>query len=134
MSVLVFIDGDDDLSLGAVTLGRRLGTAKIVRFDGPYAPAAWARDLAARDWKTLVGSGSDRGNEVLAHVAAQLDLPFAANVTDIRGDQITRQRWGGSLLEEARVHADRKLYTAAPFTFVAPRGSVGDRGRDAGAR
>ncbi len=124
MSVLVFIEGDDDLSLQAVTLGRRLGTAKIVRFDGPYAPAAWARELAVRDWETLVGAGSDRGNEVLAHVAAQLDLPFAANVTDVRGDQITRQRWGGSLLEDARTHADRKLYTAAPFTFDPPEGAL----------
>jgi electron transfer flavoprotein alpha subunit len=124
VSVLVFIEDEDDLSLQAVTLGRQLGTASVVRFDGPYAPAAWARELATRDWDVLVGAGSDRGNEVLAHVAAQLDLPFAANVTDVRGDEITRQRWGGSLLEEARVHADRKLYTAAPFTFAASEGAL----------
>jgi electron transfer flavoprotein alpha subunit len=123
VSVLVFVEGDDDLSLQAVTLAEQLGTPKVVRFDGPYAPAAWARELAAREWDILVGAGSDRGNEVLAHVAAQLDLPFAANVTDVRGDEITRQRWGGSLLEEARVHADRKLYTAAPFTFAASEGA-----------
>ena len=54
---------------------------------------------------------------MLAHVAAQLDLPFAANVTDVRGDEVTRIRWGGTLLEEARVHSDRKLLTAAPFAF-----------------
>ena len=63
--------------------------------------------------------GSDRGNEVLAHVAARLDLPFAANVTEVRGDEVTRQRWGGTLLEEARVHSERKLFTAAPFAFEA---------------
>ena len=28
-------------------------------------------------------------------------------------------RWGGTLLEEARVHSDRKLFTAAPFAFAA---------------
>ncbi len=61
---------------------------------------------------------------MLAHVAAQLDLPFAANVIDVRGDQITRQRWGGSLLEEARIHADRKLYTAAPFAFAPADGAL----------
>jgi electron transfer flavoprotein alpha subunit len=118
MSVLVFVEGDDELSRQAVTLGRQLGAANVVGFDGPYAPAAWARELVARDWDTLVGAGSDRGNEVLAHVAAQLDLPFAANVTDVQGSEVTRQRWGGSLLEEARLHSDRKLYTAAPFTFA----------------
>jgi electron transfer flavoprotein alpha subunit len=119
VSVLVLIDGDDDLSLQAVTLAEQLGTPNVVRFDGPYAPSAWARELAAREWDVLVGAGSDRGNEVLAHVAAQLDQPFAANVTEVGEDQITRQRWGGSLLEEARIHADRKLYTAAPFGFAA---------------
>ena len=55
-----------------------------------------------RQATTIVGPGSDRGNEVLAHVAAQLDLPFAANVTEVRGDEVTRQRWGGTLLEEAQ--------------------------------
>ena len=67
----------------------------------------------------IVGPGSDRGNEVLAHVAAQLDLPFAANVTDVDGDELTRIRWGGTLLEEAQLHADRRLLTAAPFAFAA---------------
>ena len=57
----------------------------------------------------IVGPGSDRGNEVLAHVSAQLDLPFAANVSEVRGDELTRIRWGGTLLEEARIHADRRL-------------------------
>ncbi len=32
---------------------------------------------------------------------------------------MTRIRWGGTLLEEARLHADRKLLTAAPFAFAA---------------
>jgi electron transfer flavoprotein alpha subunit len=32
---------------------------------------------------------------------------------------VTRIRWGGTLLEEARIHADRKLLTAAPFAFAA---------------
>ena len=73
-----------------------------------------ARELAT----TLVGPGSDRGNEVLAHVAAQLDLPFAANVTDVRGDEVTRQRWGGTLLEEARSTLSASSTTAAPFAFA----------------
>jgi electron transfer flavoprotein alpha subunit len=42
---------------------------------------------------------------------------MAANVTDVRGDEVTRQRWGGTLLEEARVHSELKLLSAAPFAF-----------------
>ena len=118
MNVLVFVEGDE-LSQQAVTLAQSLGDARAVQFAGPYAPAAWAKELAGRDWDVLVGPGSDRGNEVVAHVAAQLDLPFAANVTEVRGDEVTRIRWGGTLLEDARIHSERKLLTAAPFAFAA---------------
>jgi electron transfer flavoprotein alpha subunit len=124
MSVVVLHDGDDELTAQAVTLAEGLGAPEVVRFDGPYAPAAWARELAAGDWDVLVAAGSDRGNEVLAHVAAQLDLPFAAGVTEVRGDELTRQRWGGSLLEEARLGAERKLFTTAPFALPASASQV----------
>jgi electron transfer flavoprotein alpha subunit len=120
MTIVVLIEPDDELSLQAVTLASSLGEVRAVGVEGPYAPAAWAQALVeTAAGATIVGPGSDRGNEVLAHVAAQLDLPFAANVTDVRGDEVTRARWGGTLLEEARVHAGQKLYTAAPFAFAA---------------
>jgi electron transfer flavoprotein alpha subunit len=114
------MEPNDELSLQAVTLAQSLGEARAVEIEGPYAPSAWADALIeAAGADDIVGPGSDRGNEVLAHVAARLDLPFAANVTEVRGDEVTRQRWGGSLLEEARIHADRRLLTAAPFAFAA---------------
>jgi electron transfer flavoprotein alpha subunit len=121
VTVVVFVEPDDELSLQAVTLAESLGgDVRAVRIDGPYAPSAWAAALIeAAGEDDVVGPGSDRGNEVLAHVAARLDLPLAANVTEVRGDQVTRQRWGGTLLEEARIHADRRLLTAAPFAFAA---------------
>ena len=118
---LVFIENhDDELSRQAVTLAQSLGgEVRAVTVDGPYAPSAWAAAIveAARG-DDIVGPGSDRGNEVLAHVAAQLDLPFAANVSEVRGDELTRIRWGGTLLEEAKLHADRRVLTAAPFAFA----------------
>jgi len=121
MSVLVFMESaDDELSRQALTLAQSLGDVRAVTVDGPYAPAAWAAAIVeAAGGDDIVGPGSDRGNEVLAHVAAQLDLPFAANVSEVRGDELTRIRWGGTLLEEARLHADRRLLTAAQFAFVA---------------
>jgi electron transfer flavoprotein alpha subunit len=117
---LVFLESaDDELSRQALALGESLGQARTVTVDGPYAPAAWAAAIVeAAQGDDIVGPGSDRGNEVLAHAAAQLDLPLAANVTDVRGDELTRIRWGGTLLEEARLHSDRRLLTAAPFAFA----------------
>ena len=50
-----------------------------------YAPMAWARcitDVAESiNPSAIVAAGTNRGNEVMAHVAARLDLPFAANCT-----------------------------------------------------
>src|SRR5262249_14291104 len=94
--------------------------------EGPYAPAAWAAALvdAADGADPVVAAGSVHGNEVLAHVAAQLGQPFAANVTRIDGDVVTRQRWGGSLLEEARIHGSPLILTVAPHVH-APAEEMG---------
>ena len=121
MTALLVVEPEDELSLQALTLAQRLGDVKAVSVDGPYAPAAWSAALvgAAAGADAIVAPGSDRGNELLAHVAARLDQPFAANVTAIDGDVVTRIRWGGSLLEEARLHGSPKLLTVAPHTQPA---------------
>jgi electron transfer flavoprotein alpha subunit len=91
-----------------------------------YAPEAWAHCVTQLVERlrpnAVVAAGTNRGNEVLAHVGARLDLPFAANVTGILpGEEltVTRVRWGGSLLEEARVHGSLALLTVAPHTVPA---------------
>ncbi len=119
MNVVVFIEPDDELSLQALTLAQTLGDVRAVSIDGPYAPAAWAEALAAQPADVFVAAGSDRGNELLAHVAAMLDQPFAANVTSVDGDVVTRIRWGGSLFEEARLHGSPTILTVAPHTQPA---------------
>jgi electron transfer flavoprotein alpha subunit len=120
MSVLLFTEGDD-LSLQALTLAQTLGDVRAVSVDGPYQPAAWAAAIvtAADGADAIVAAGSDHGNELLAHVAALLDQPFAANVTAVDGDVVTRIRWGGSLVEEARLHGSPKILTVAPHTQPA---------------
>ena len=117
MSVLLFME-TDELSLQALTLAQTLGDVRAVTVDGPHAPAAWAAAIvAASDGaEAIVAAGSDHGNELLAHVAALLDQPFAANVTAVDGDVVTRIRWGGSLVEEARLHGSPKILTVAPHT------------------
>jgi electron transfer flavoprotein alpha subunit len=123
MTVLCFVD-DDELSAQAAGFAQTLGDVRAVTIDGAYQPAAWAKALAAEPADVIVAAGSDRGNELLAHVAAILELPFAANVTAIEGDVVTRQRWGGSLLEEARLHGSPKVMTAA--LHVHPSAELGD--------
>jgi electron transfer flavoprotein alpha subunit len=121
VSVLVFVEPGDELSLQALSLARGLGDVRAVTVEGAYAPAAWAAAIvaAANGTDAIVAAGSDRGNELLAHVAARLDQPFAANVTAIDGDVVTRVRWGGSLLEEARLHGTPRILTVAPHTQPA---------------
>jgi electron transfer flavoprotein alpha subunit len=90
-----------------------------------YSPTAWGEAMAqlvAQETPTaVVAPGSERGNEVLAHLAALTDLPMAANVTDVdpSGDtwNLGRVRWGGSLLEQARLSAPIRLVSAAPHAF-----------------
>jgi electron transfer flavoprotein alpha subunit len=138
----------DELSLQALALARTLGeteallvggadaaaelgahgvtTAHVAEDErlGAYAPAAWARcvlDAIERTGaKAVVAAGTNRGNEVMAHVAARMDLPFAANCTKAANDgTVTRVRWGGSLLEEAKLHASPLLLSVAPHTTQA---------------
>ena len=98
-----------------------------------YAPLAWARALAelattglatAGPASAVVAAGTDHGQEVLAHLGAITGLPMAANcLTAARGDggqwQLTRQRWAGSLTEDAVLDGDLALLTVAT-DVVAP--------------
>ncbi len=147
MSVLVLVEPNDELSLQAITLARSIGgevhgvcvestqtpvdVLHVAEIEGSYAPGAWAAAVVQLVQQlspaAVVAPGSERGDEVLAHIAARLDLPMAANVTEVRGDEVTRQRWGGTLLEDARVHSELKLFSAAPFAFEVCVGSTQSR-------
>ncbi|HDR16562.1 MAG TPA: electron transfer flavoprotein subunit alpha/FixB family protein [Desulfobacteraceae bacterium] len=87
-----------------------------------YAPAAWAsamfQIMEKKQPRIILAAGTDRGNEVMAHLAARADLPMAANCAEIRpGDpfEVIRLRWGSTLLEEAVLHGEPKLVTVAPL-------------------
>jgi electron transfer flavoprotein alpha subunit len=90
---------------------------------GSYAPDAWAAILHQRavslNASAVLAAGTDRGNEVMARLAARTSLPLAANCVGVSPGPpvtLTRQRWGGSLLEEARLQSERPLITVAPHT------------------
>jgi electron transfer flavoprotein alpha subunit len=92
-----------------------------------YGPDAWAETLGQLadelDACAVVGVGTDRGNEVLAFLAAKTDAPFVANciAVDPADDDwtMTRIQWGGSLLEDATLTAGRKLFTFAHHAVAA---------------
>ena len=133
--VLVFAErSDDELFRQALTFARGLGDdVHAVGIDdaGGYSPDGSATALTEvvreRAPSAVVAPGTERGNEVLAHVAAQLDLPMAANCVSVTPGQplaLTRVRWGGSLLEEALLHASPALFTVAPHAVAAEPAAV----------
>jgi electron transfer flavoprotein alpha subunit len=145
-----------EASLRALTLARGLdvgrgGLAAVMFSDAPaaelaaygvtevhvaagidgYAPQAWARTLAGLldGAHAVVAAGTDRGNEVLAHLGAITGLPMAANcVAASRAAggsvEIVRQRWAGLLLEEAVLAAPVALLTTATDAFGAEPADV----------
>ena len=122
--ILCFVEESDELSAQAVGFAQGLGEVRAVTIEGAYQPAAWAKTLAAQEADAIVAAGSDRGNELLAHVGAVLGQPVATNVVYVDGDTVTRVRWGGSLLEEATLHGAPMLLTVAPHT--QPAAEIGE--------
>ena len=132
-----------------------------------YAPLAWSRALAeltaVAGADVVVAAGTDRGNEVMAHLGALTGEPMVANCVSagFRGQstersagsvsasagpargrngqwlggpppgqaravtlQIVRQRWAGSLLEDAVLDASPALLTVA-YDAVVPVPAAG---------
>ena len=152
--VLVELDGGApaDASLRAVSMARSLGAVSAVVFADAapqdtlagygvndvyliepsslegYAPQAWARTLAGLAAETgataVLAAGTDRGNEVLAHLGAITGLPMAANCTLVTPDEgkthrLVRHRWAGLLLEDAVMEAPVALFTVATDSVAA---------------
>jgi electron transfer flavoprotein alpha subunit len=90
-----------------------------------YGPEAWGETVAqvAQQLQpsAVLATGTDRGNEVMAHVAAIIDAPMVANCTAITPAEgawnLVRVRWGGSLLERCQVEAPIKLLTTSHHAF-----------------
>jgi electron transfer flavoprotein alpha subunit len=124
-------DPADATALAASLVGRGVATAVLV--DAPSLttdhPDGWAVAILAavesRGATTVVGPGTERGNELLARAAARLDAPFAANVLRVEtGDQLalSRQRWAGSLIEDSTLDGSVRFLSIAPNTVPAGPG------------
>ena len=84
---------------------------------------------------TVLACGTDRGNEVIAHLAASLDAPFVANclTADTANPStwlMTRIQWGGSLLEESELSTEQvKIFTVAHHGIEAEQSESSNSGQ-----
>ncbi len=100
-----------------------------------YTPMASGRALKDLVEKlkpaAVLAAGSPRGNEQLAHLAAFLDLPMAAECFEIflssnadSPHKVSRARWAGNLIEEAHVYSQLLIATIVAFS-TEPESTAG---------
>mgnify|MGYP001317188351 FL=1 len=104
-----------------------------------YGPSAWGESLVQLVNKVaptaVLASGTDRGNEVIAHLAANLDAPFVANclTADTANPStwlMTRVQWGGSLLEDSELSTEQvKIFTVAHHGIEAEQSESSNSGQ-----
>ncbi len=133
MTVVAFVENNDP-SRQMLTLAREFGgPVHAIRMpDGEaFAPDAIAAVLekvsGELDAAAVFAAGTDHGNDVMARLAARTGLPLAANcIAATPGSPVgvIRQRWGGSLLEEALLHSARPLITVAPHALPITDGAA----------
>ena len=124
--------GAEDIVAEAGQYGAKIVHVVSHKLLVDYGPDAWAESVMQLaddvDAEAVVTSGTDRGNEVMAQIAARADAPFVANCISIEPEDtwlITRLQWGGSLLEDVELEAERKLVSFA-YHSVAAEPVVGD--------
>lgn len=95
---------------------------------GSYVPEAFAKIVAEaitqKSPKIALAPGTESGNDLMARVAARLNLGLATNCTEffVEGGaltRVTRSNWGGSLLEEVEVLSRPILLTLQPHAQSA---------------
>ncbi len=112
---------DECAAHGASTV-HHVGDASLTDYGPDAYGAVVAAAAGALSPSAIVASGSDRGNEVLAYAAAELDLPFVANCLAVKTAddwEMTRVQWGGSLNEDARLTSSMPILSVAPHAVDA---------------
>lgn len=113
----------------AAELGEH-GVAEVVQATGDpfavYGGACWAAAVQAVQAETdsvvVTAAGTPRGMEVLAHLAARLDVPMAANVVSFSGlapFTVARQVVGGAAYEDMTWEGRPAIFTVAGHSWVA---------------
>ncbi|MXW75799.1 MAG: electron transfer flavoprotein subunit alpha/FixB family protein [Acidimicrobiaceae bacterium] len=124
---------DDALVTEAGNYGAEVVHTCVHEVLSDYGPDAYGAAVAQMvtdlEPSAVLACGSDRGNEVMAQVAARLDAPFVANCVDVTPGipwTMTRVQWGGSLLEDSSLDADVALLTCGLHAVAAQPGDSVD--------
>ncbi|MGH9291948.1 MAG: electron transfer flavoprotein subunit alpha/FixB family protein [Acidimicrobiales bacterium] len=107
-----------------------------VILEAGYAPLLIARGVGEAAGTVsagaVVAAATDHGNEILAHLGALSGRDFVANCTSAEasseGIELTRQRWGGSLVEETTLRGEVAILSVAVdalFVLEAAPGAPG---------
>lgn len=116
----------DDLRKELAAYGVR--NVHVVGGEGvaAYSGAGWASAILSvrEEAKSVVvlAAGTDRGNELMAHVAARSGVAMAANVLSFQGLSpftVTRQVVGGAALEEMVLDQRPAVFTVAGHAVEA---------------
>jgi electron transfer flavoprotein alpha subunit len=93
-----------------------------------FIPDAFAQivssAIAQKSPKIVIAPGTETGNDLMARVAARLNLGLATNCTEFVVEngalkRVTRSNWGGSLLEEVEILSSPILLTLQPHAIPA---------------
>ena len=110
----------DELARFGATTVVDVQSAALTDYGPEAYGAAAAEAIQAKTPAAVIACGSDRGNEVMAHIAARMGAGFVANAVNVDGATIdsptwtiTRIRWGGSLHEQASLSGETKLVSVA---------------------
>jgi electron transfer flavoprotein alpha subunit len=118
-----------ELAAYGVRTVHRVGGEAVEAFSGAGWASAVLSVFEAAGSVVVMAAGTDRGNEVAAHIAARAGVPMAANVLSFSGLSpfvVTRQVVGGSVLEEMRLHQRPSVFTVAGHAVEAqPASSPG---------
>jgi electron transfer flavoprotein alpha subunit len=126
LDAVVVGEVSDELRKELAAYGVR--TVYDVRGDGvsAYSGAGWASAiLSVREQSKAVvvmAAGTDRGNELMAHVAARAGVAMAANVLSFQGLApfvVTRQVVGGAALEEMLLDQRPAVFSVAGHAVEA---------------
>jgi electron transfer flavoprotein alpha subunit len=120
-----------DLSAYGVRNVHQVGGDDVAAYSG----AGWASAILtvreAAGSVVVMAAGTDRGNELMAHVATRAGASMAANVLSFSGLApfvVTRQVVGGAALEEMNLHQRPAVFTVAGHAVEAKPADVAGAG------
>jgi electron transfer flavoprotein alpha subunit len=126
VDAVVFGDVSDDLRAELAAYGvrtvHRVGGEGVAAYSGAGWASAILKVREAAGSVVVMAAGTDRGNELMAHVAARSGASMAANVLSFSGLApfvVTRQVVGGAAMEEMNLHQRPAVFTIAGHAVEA---------------